>query len=98
MYRAYYYCCRASRSAFAHTSSALQRFEEPLRAVQAGRDSFHDSSAAHLPGSVVDNLPVRLLLLPLFFFRCSLQPQPHVHVTPLAAPASVRPLGARPQP
>jgi hypothetical protein len=60
--------CRASRSAFAHTSSALQRFEEPLRAVQAGRDSFHDSSAAHLPGSVVDNLPVRLLLLPLFFF------------------------------
>lgn len=34
----------------------------------------------------------------LSFFRCSLQPQPHAHVTPLAAPASVRPLGARPQP
>jgi hypothetical protein len=40
--------------------------------MQAARDSFHDSSAAHLPGSVIENLPVRQLLLPLCFFRCSL--------------------------
>jgi hypothetical protein len=85
-----------AHGAFAHASSAPQRFEQPLRALQAARDSFHDSSAAQLPGSVIDNLPVRPLQLPLLL---PLQlPATATCVTPLAAPASVRPVGARPQP
>lgn len=51
--------------------------------MQAGRDSFHDSSAAHLPGSVIDNLPVSLLLLPLFFFPL----QPAATATPMSLPS-----------
>jgi hypothetical protein len=77
-----------------HASFASQRFEEPLQALQAARNSFHDTGAAHLPGSVVDNLPVSSLHLPLVFAAAACQSR----VTPRAAPASVCLVGARPQP